>query len=291
MSPTQSSTGRAPAPRKPNQGSRSHQPKGGVLIVVAIIGLVGTVIAAGITSGFFKDLRGSRSTPTPLPAIIKTLSLQDGQQVANQVASIEGTYAHVKEDETIWLLVAAGGLCYPQAGPAEKLAAGRWRHGPVQFSQSGEQRLWAVLASPAAKEQLTLAFGRQGVGIRCDQPGVDLKDSITVIVGPGLVPTATTGASTSAVTPRVSSSQTPPAAGAPQVEFIYPINETVINQAKVGDVRGRFSGFASDDELWLVVFVGSDIFVQKWTSFVRVDRWYLVLQGHLLWNRSGFRRA
>lgn len=272
MSPTQSSAGRAPGPRKPNTGSGSSQPKGAVLIVVAIIGLIGTVTAAGITSGFFKDLLGPRAMPTPLPATVKILSLQDGQRVASQVAGVEGTYARVAEDERIWLIVAVGERCYPQAGPAEKLAAGLWRHGPVQFPQPGELRLWAVLASPAATEQLALAVGLKGVGISCNQPGVELKYSITLNVSPDQAPTATTAAPTSGATPRQESSPTLPAAGAPRIEFIYPVNETVVNQAKVGDIRGRFTGFASGDELWLVVFVGSSAFVQNGPAwFIQAD--------------------
>lgn len=258
MSPTQSSVGRAPAGRKPGGSSKSFWEKFWLPIIV---GVLVPVIVAGITSGFFKDLLGPRATPTPLPATIKILSLQDGQQVANQIASVEGTYSYVKEDETIWLLVAAGGLCYPQAGPAEKLAAGRWSHGPVQFSQSGEIRLQVVLAAPAAKEQLTLAFGRKGVGIRCDQPGVELKDSITLTVLAAQAATATMSAPTGEASSQPSSPTTP-VIGSPRVEFIYPLNETEVKQTRVSNIRGRFSGFATGDELWLVVFVGSNIFVQ-----------------------------
>jgi len=164
----------------------------GAPMVAAAITAIGYIIVALINK-WPPFPPGATPTPTviqaaTLPPELKIMSVQEGQVVPSRLDSVNGTYDRIPDNRQIWLIVMANNLCYPQDGPAETLRAGVWEHGLVEFPGDGEQQLRAALVSPEAAVELRSAVGREG--IRCDRPGVEVIDSITVKVAPGtLTPT------------------------------------------------------------------------------------------------------
>lgn len=159
---------------------------------------------------------------------------------STELTFVNGTYDNIPADQEIWLLIQLGGFCYPQEGPAEKAAAGIWRHGPIEFPQDGTQEIKAVLVSPAAAAELRHMVGREP--IHCDQEGVVIKDSVRVTVNPPPLPDPASTAS---------------------VEILLPQDGMVVDTHRVDGVYGEFSGIKEDEELWLIVFVGSNLYIQN----------------------------
>ena len=164
-----------------------------VPIAAAAITTAGYIIVALINNWFPFAQGESTAMPTvtqatALPPELKIVSVQEGQSFQHRLEGVNGTYDRIPENRQVWLIVMANNLCYPQDGPAELLRAGRWEHAPVEFPGDGEQQLRAALVSAEAAVELRSAVGREG--IRCDRPGVEVIDSITVKVAPGtLTPT------------------------------------------------------------------------------------------------------
>jgi hypothetical protein len=237
-------------PRRPPSPRKGINWKFWASVIAAAITAVGYIIVALVNKWPPFPL-GATLTPTvthatALPPELKIMSVQEKHSTPLRLESINGTYDRVPEGQQIWLIVMANNLCYPQNGPAQMLRAGIWEHGPVEFPAEGEQQLRAAMVSPEGAVELRSAVGREP--IRCDRPGVEFIDSVTVI------------ATSSPVTLPAAAS---PAAEEPWVEILEPSDRLIVQQRKVAPVHGRYRGFEQGDQLWLVVFVGANFYVQN----------------------------
>jgi hypothetical protein len=197
----------------------------GIWIAGAIVSAIGVLLVVDmIFFGFWpfnKTTPMLTSTPTPIvPPVVKFSSINDGGLIAEPLDSAHGTYTQVPEDKDIWVVASRGSQCYPMDGPAIKEVTGVWRHGPLQFLESGKYELSTVLADEKSSAQLKMAVGKL-TGLTCLPDGAEFIETISIEVrlAPMPTPTATVTKRAQAVLPETTPTKTatPTPAGVPVV--------------------------------------------------------------------------
>lgn len=224
-------------------------------VLVAIIGVVGTIIVALIK---LLSVGSPTATPTTAvsiataPPVVKITSLSDLDIVSTRVDSVFGIHDHVPNAKQVWLVVSGGGSsCFPQDGPALLQDTGNWRHGPINFPSTGRFQLSTVLADANMAALLRTAVGSKS-GMPCTNIAEVIETiSVEVVAAPG---------GTQTVEPSSSLGTMPPQTAVVKITSLSPGQEV---GAEVPLVNGTHSAFPADRELWLVIFVGANYFPQN----------------------------
>lgn len=131
-------------------------------VVTAVLGGVFGVVYL-IVPTLIKKPDGPTPPVAAMPEV-KFQSIEDSEQIMGGLDSAHGTHARVPDGHEIWLVARRGSTCYPMDGPAIKEGVGNWKHGPLEFFESGQYQLTTVLADQQASAVLRAAVGhREGL--------------------------------------------------------------------------------------------------------------------------------